>query len=490
MNYLSRTLFIMLFFALMLSAQTSVSFEQFFENATMRIDYYHIADAQSELITIDKIYRQGIWAGSKRNLIDPFNRGRYCFKIYDLTSGQLIYSKGFDSYCGEYKTSGDAQAGIKRTYHESAIIPYPRDKIKFTLENRDRQNQLHLLFSQEIDPHSLDIIMGGWIKGVKVFEAVKNGDPASKVDMAIIGEGYTAIEEAKFIEDLNKFSSLFFAHEPYKSYKNSFNIYGVLRFSEESGTDDPRAQIYQSTALNSTFNSLGSDRYLLTEDNKSLHDIAAHVPYDALLIMINHQKYGGGGIYNFYLTFTTDNQWHEYIFIHEFGHSFAGLADEYYTSSTAYNEFYPLGIEPIEPNITALLDPTNVKWKNLLSPKIKVPTPWEKEAYDKMDLEYQKVREELTEKIAQLKREKAPQEIIQKIEDESENLSRSHALEADEFLQKSKYFGKVGVFEGAGYASKGLYRPMLDCIMFSKGNKPFCKVCENAIIQVIKHYSE
>lgn len=479
-----------LLFTLVLFAQPPVSFEKFFENATMRIDYYHIADAQTEIITLDKIYRQGIWAGSKRNLIDQFNQGRYYIKIYDLASEQLIYSKGFDSYCGEYRTSADALAGQKRTYHESAIIPFPRNKIKFTLENRDRQNQLHLLFAQEVDPKSLDIITHAWLKNVKVFEAVKNGDPTSKVDMAIIGEGYTAQEEAKFVEDLQKFSSLFFAHEPYKSYQDRFNIYGVLKFSEESGTDDPRAQIFRNTVLNSTFNSLGSDRYLLTEDNKSLRDIAAHVPYDALLIMVNHPKYGGGGIYNFFLTFTTDNQWHEYIFIHEFGHSFAGLADEYYTSSTAYSEFYPTDIEPLEPNITALLDPNNVKWKPLLTPKIKVPTPWEKEAYDQMDLEYQKTREELTEKIARLKREKAAPEIIKQVEEESENLSRQHALKMDEFLQKSKYWGKVGVFEGAGYASKGLYRPMIDCIMFSKGNKPFCKVCENAIIQVIKYYSE
>jgi len=490
MNYLLKTFPILLFLTIMVSSQTSVSFEQFFENTSMRIDYYHIADAQSELITIDKIYRQGVWAGSKRNLIDQFNQGRYYFKIYDLASGQLIYSRGFDSYCGEYKTSAAALAGVKRSYHETAIIPYPRNKIRFALENRDRQNQLHLLFSQEIDPKSLEINTEDWIKGVKVYEALRNGDPGTKVDMAIIGEGYTAIEEAKFIEDLNKFSGLLFSHQPYKSFQTSFNIYGVLKFSDESGTDDPRAQIYQSTALNTTFNSLGSDRYLLTEDNKNLRDIAAHVPYDALLIMINHKKYGGGGIYNFYLTFTTDNQWHEYIFIHEFGHSFAGLADEYYTSSTAYNEFYPVGIEPIEPNITALLNPNEVKWNNLLSPKIKIPTLWEKEAYDQMDLEYQKIREELTEKIARLKREKAPQNVIQQIEEESENLSRSHALKVDAFLQKSKYFGKVGVFEGAGYASKGLYRPMIDCMMFTKGNKPFCKVCENAIIQVIKYYSE
>jgi CHAT domain-containing protein len=235
---------------------------------------------------------------------------------------------------------------------------------------------------------------------------------------------------------------------------------------------------------------MGSERYLLTEDNKSLRDIAAHVPYDALLIMINHKRYGGGGIYNSFLTFTSDNQWKDYVFVHEFGHSFAGLADEYYTSSTAYSEFYPQGIEPTEPNITALLDKKNVKWKSFLSKKIEVPTPWEKADFDSMDVKYQKIRTEVNDKVARLKRDRAPQEEIQAAEAESEELSLVHAKQMDKYLQNSKFFGKVGVFEGAGYSSKGLYRPMIDCIMFTKGEKPFCKVCENAIIQVIKHYSE
>jgi len=144
----------------------------------------------------------------------------------------------------------------------------------------------------------------------------------------------------------------------------------VYKPSEDSGVDEPGANIYRNTVMNCTFNSLGSDRYLLTEDNKAVRDLAAFVPYDALYIMVNHSRYGGGGIYNLYCTFTTGNQYKDFLFIHEFGHSFAGLADEYYTSSTAYNDFYPRGVEPVELNITALTDPQNVKWKNHLTPGI------------------------------------------------------------------------------------------------------------------------
>jgi len=219
-----------------------------------------------------------------------------------------------------------------------------------------------------------------------------------------------------------------------------------------------------------------------------LRDIAAHVPYDALFIMVNHKRYGGGGIYNLYCTFTVDNQWYEYLFLHEFGHSFAGLGDEYYTSEVAYNEFYPKGQEPVEANLTALLDPKKLKWKGLVSPGISIPTPWEKEEFDRMDNAYQKVRSEVNARIAAMKRSGADPVDVAKAEDESERLSREQADKVDRFLRNSQFWGKVGAFEGAGYSARGLYRPAVDCLMFSKGAKPFCRVCEEAVARVIEAY--
>jgi hypothetical protein len=242
--------------------------------------------------------------------------------------------------------------------------------------------------------------------------------------------------------------------------------------------------------VGATFDSLGSERYVLTEDNRALRDIAAAAPYDTVLIMVNAARYGGGGIYNAFCTFTADNQWHEYVFLHEFGHSFAGLADEYYTSSTAYNDFYPKGIEPNEPNITALLDPANLKWRDVVSPGTAVPTPWEKAEFDTLDMAYQKVRGEIGEKLAKLKREGAPAADVAAVQEESERLSREHQAKMDAYLAKSAFVGRVGAFEGAGYAAKGLYRPMLDCLMFSKGAKPLCRVCLTAMERVIAHYTE
>ncbi len=483
-------LVVALVIAILIFSQTSFRFEDYFLDKTMRVDYFHIGDVKEEWVTLDQVYQQGIWAGSQRNLIDKFNNGTYAIKIYDNSSGKLIFSKGFNSYFGEYKTTTQALKGIKRTYHESALIPYPKKKIKFTLEVRDRNNVLQPLFSQVIDPSSVSIIKENLSRGVEVLEVVNNGDPHTKVDVAFIGEGYTAEEREKFEADVKRFTAVLFGFEPYKTHKSLFNIYGVLKPSMDSGCDEPRSGIFKNTSLNATFNSFGSERYLMTEDNKSLRDIAAHVPYDTLFIMVNHKRYGGGGIYNLYCTFTVDNQWFEYLFLHEFGHSFAGLADEYYTSSVAYNEFYPRGVEPLEANITALLDPKNLKWKNWVTPGIEIPTPWEKEEFDRMDEAYQKVRREINDRIAKMKREGAPPAEVQKVEEESERRSREHAGKVDDYLAKSRFKGQVGAFEGAGYSAEGLYRPMLDCLMFTKGKKPFCKVCAEAVLRVIKHYSE
>lgn len=484
------------FFALLILSQITIKadttmFDSYFYDKTMRIDYFHIGDSKSEIITVDKIYKYGIWAGSRVHLLDEFNNGKYYIKIYDDISGKLIYSRGFDSYFGEYKTSEWADKGIKRTYHESAIIPFPKNRIKFAVERREKNNELIEIFSTIIDPSDYTII-NELVKDpdVKVYKSLVSGDPHSKADIVILGEGYTASEKKKFESDLKKFTDIFFKLEPYKSNKDKFNICGVFKPSAESGVDEPDAGIFKKSVLSCTFSSLGSERYLLTEDNKTMRDLAANVPYDAIYIMVNHKRYGGGGIYNLYCTFTTDNQWHEYLFLHEFGHSFSGLADEYYTSDVAYNEFYPHGIEPVEPNITALLDKDKLKWKEMVTPGIDIPSHWEKEYYDSTDLKWQAERREQNTRIAELKRNGADKKVVAEAENQYNQKDREHNKVINGIIEKSKYYNKVGAFEGAGYASKGLYRPMLDCIMFSKGTKPFCKVCESAIKKVIEHYTE
>jgi len=476
--------------AVPLFAASPPPFDQHFLDATLRIDTTHTGNATEEVVALDHVYRQGIWAGSRTHLTDPFPTGAYLATVVDPTSGALLFSKGYDTYFGEYRTTAPAANGVRRTYHESVLIPCPRAMVRFSIEARGRDGSLKEIFHADIDPSAVTVIRKPLESGVKVVEVAKGGDPHAKVDVAILGEGYTAPQEGKFRSDLARFVKLFLGQEPYASRKDSFNIYGVFKPSQESGCDEPSWGSFKNTALNASFDSLGSERYMLIEDNQRLRDLAAHVPYDAILVMVNSPRYGGGGIYNLYCTFTTDNYWSTYVFLHEFGHTFAGLADEYYTSSVAYTEFFAKGVEPSPPNVTALLDPAKLKWQALVTPGTAIPTPWEKVDFDAMDLAYQKVREELNGKIAAAKRAGAPRPEVEKLEDESDRLSREHASKVDAYLERSAFVGQVGAFEGASYVSQGLYRPMVDCLMFSKGLKPFCKVCQQAVVRVLEYYGE
>lgn len=487
---MKKTLFLIIFTGFIM-AGGKIEFDKYFIDQTMRVDYHHTGDKETELITIDRIYQYGLWSGSRNNLIDVFNNGKYFVKVYDAESNTLIYSRGFDSYFGEYQLGEDGSNGIKKAFHESALIPAPKRPVRFVLEKRDDRQNLIQIFSLIIDPQDWKIVKDTFKDDdIVVIKSHYQGNPQEKLDIALIGEGYTKKDLPKFKKDIERFTRVLFKYEPYKSLKNNINVYGVLKPSQDSGVDEPEANIFKNTAVGCTFNSMGSERYLLTEDNKALRDIAAAVPYDAVCVMVNHSRYGGGGIYNFYCTFTSDNQFHEYLLIHEFGHSFAGLADEYYTSATAYDQMFKPDLEPLEPNITALLDKNNLKWKNLISENMAIPTEWEKEEFDKSDYEWQKERTMLNKNIARLKKEKAPQTEIDKAIKEYDMKDKAHADKNDVYLKKCTHYGKVGAFEGAGYLPKGMYRPMLDCIMFSKGGKPFCKVCEEAIKNRVLFYSK
>lgn len=468
----------------------NIDFTTYFENQTMRVDVFHTGDAKEEMFTIDRVIQEGPWAGNPRRTVAPFELGRYLLRVSDATSGTLIYSKGFDSYFGEYKTTEPGVNGVKKTFSESLLFPFPRNKVRLEVLLRDRLNQPQPIFSREIDPADMFIIRDKPAGDIKMDELVKNGPPTFKVDLVVLAEGYTEGEWEKFRKDLDRFCATILSQEPYKTYQDRFNITGVFKPSAESGCDEPSYGSFKNTVLGAQFDSFGSERYMLTDDNRAWRDIAGQVPYDAIMIMVNSPRYGGGGIYNLYCTFTSDNQWQQYLCLHEFGHSFSGLADEYYTSAVAYNEFYPAGVEPLEANITALLNAGNLKWKELVTKKTVVPTLWEKAAYEAMEKVYQQKRRETNEKIAALKRAAAPKEEIDALQAKSEEMSRLNGLEVNAFFKKSRFQGKVGAFEGAGYAAKGLFRPMLDCLMFSRGRKPLCKVCEQAVIRTIRYYSE
>lgn len=411
-----------------LYSQQSLNFDDYFTDNTMRIDFYMIGDAHTESVTLDKIYRQGSWAGNPHHLIDPFNNGAYYVKVYDIATNNLIFSKGFNCIFFEYKTTSPAQNGVAKTYHETALIPYPKNPILFVIEVRDKLNILHSTFIQKIEPDQISIIKEPPGSQDRVYSAQKTGSPHNKVDLAFLAEGYTTDQWGKFTSDVDRFAETLFAVEPFQSHKDKFNIYGVFRPSAQSGVDQPTRNTYANTILDASFNALDTPRYMLPNNNPVMRDIASAAPYDAIVIIANTSRYGGGGIYNDYCIFAADNTRSIQTCPHEFGHSFGGLADEYFSSAVAYNDMYPKGVEPTEVNITALLDPSNPKWKHLMDPGLEVPT-----------------------------------------------------------IYNNSLAGKCGVFEGGGYAAQGLYRPMNNCIM--RSGSMFCPVCRDALIKMIEFYA-
>jgi hypothetical protein len=478
--------------SIVVSAQEKVDFNKYFTGQTLRFDYYHTGDAKTEVYAADKIYKQGVWAGNPSQCIQPFELGLYKVRLYDATSNKEIYSKGYSTIFGEYQTTQPALDGVSKTYHETVLVPFPKNKVKLVIEKRAKNNSTSPVYSIVIDPTDYHIITENVKRsGDEVIAVTKQNDPHKSVDVVILGEGYSASEKEKFRRDLEYFSNLLLNFEPYKSYKQVININGVFAPSEESGLDEPRQGIYRNTRFSSSFNTFDIDRYCLADDNKSIRDAAAPVPYDAILIMVNKDRYGGGGIYNWQTIFAIGSDKKDYVFLHEFGHGFAGLADEYYASSVAYVDIFVPGVEPLEPNITALLDPSNVKWKQYLSPGIQVPTEWGKAKFDSMNLALNKLYEKRSTVVDDMKKKGASTQEIQSTERDYSTQISKLGKQIDDFLFNHPLKDKVGVFEGANYLTKGYYRSSINSMMqkFSPEQHSYGVVNDQAVIATIRYYT-
>ena len=465
-------------------------FERHFADATLRVDFYHTGDARHERMTLDRLYRQGRWAGSRHHLVDRTELGNYRVAVHDPGDGSLLYSRTFDSYFGEYRTTVPASEGVSRTYHESVLVPMPLRSAEVTISVKRAGAESTDLLAFTVAPDSDAISAEPPARGVTVIDSAVAGEPNVTLDVAIVGEGYVESEIATFRNDLERFTDVLFRYPPYDGLRSRISIRGVVKPSAETGCDEPGRGVWRDTALGASFGALGSPRYLLTEDNRSLRDIAANVPYDTLVIMVNHSRYGGGGLYGTYCVFTAHNRWSDYLLVHEFGHSFAGLADEYYTPAVAYSDFYPAGTEPAQPNITALLDPDELKWKDLVDDATPLPTPWKKEEFEAIEFPYQQQRREFDAQIAAASRAGAPEEEVRRLSEAKDALTVEVMAQVDALLRGETFGDRVGAFEGAGYASTGLYRPMADCLMFSRGAPGFCSVCQRALAETVQRLAE
>ncbi len=471
--------------------QAPPSFDEFFVDRALRIDLFQSGDAKDERVTVHQIYEEGIWPETKTGLLPPFDQGRYVIKVYDAASNRLVFLRGFDTMYAEYKTTSPALAGEARVFERSVRIPLPKRPVLFVVEKRDKRNLLHPIFDRIIDPADYHIIRETPASGDAVFEVQITGDPHDKVDFVFVAEGYTAGDKGKFKADVGRMTEFLFSIEPYKALKDRFNIRAVFRPSPEKGMDEPRQRAYRKTVLNASFNAFDLDRYMLIEEDHRMHEIAGQVPYDALIVLVDSKRYGGGSIAFDYCVTTVDHARSLEVFVHELGHSFGGLADEYYQSEVSYNEFYPKGIEPLEPNITALLDPAHVKWQDLLSPGIGVPTEYGKDRTEALQAELREARAARAKAVEAAKKRGAKAAELKKIEDQAGAAEAGLRARIEAVRQEfASLVDRVGVFEGAGYAAKGLYRSQIFCIMIGNPKNEFCAVCQRAIARMIDFFSK
>lgn len=421
-----KNVMIFLLVLLPLQLKSQINFDSYFTDKVLRFDFMLAGNSSKTIVYQVGLKEEPIYGGSKVNLIDPFDFGNFKYEVYDFSNNKLIYSKGFCTLFQEWQTTAEAKV-MQRSFYEVATMPFPKNKIKFVLSMRERNGSFSELFTTVIDPNDYFIRKEIPVKATAT-KIVDGGDPSHAIDLAFIAEGYTAGEMAKFRNDVKRMADHLLKEAPFNEFKDSINIWAIEAVSLESGTDIPGDRFYVNTVLNSSFYTFDLDRYLTTSDIKSVNDYAGLVPHDNIIVLINSKKYGGGGVYNYYSGTTADNALSAKVFIHEFGHGFAGLADEYYSSTVAYEEFYPLNVEPWEANITTLVN-FDAKWKDMIGKNTPVPTPAE-----------------------------------------------------------DRYKNVTGLFEGGGYSAKGIFRPGLDCRMKGNTADNFCRVCIGTIREVARSY--
>lgn len=387
-------------------------YEKYFTGERLRVDFALYGDASTQGAALMQLRQEPVWGGPEVSLEDPFDYGHYRVRVFDVESGKLLYSKGFSTLFEEWRSTPQALVE-QQAWVNSVTVPFPKDDVRVEIQSRTNHDmEFRTILSAQVDPQSIDIDRSG-LAGGRVEKIAYSGDPAEKADIVFVAEGYAADQQDKFFKDAQRFADALIATHPFSGMKDDFNIWAVGTVSQDSGTDFSGEGIFANTALNSGFYTFGVDRYLTTRDMKSLRDALWNVPDDVVFILVNSDVYGGSGMYNQYACGTSDNAKTIEVFVHELGHCYAGLGDEYYTSEVAVTDFYSFDNEPWEPNITTLVDYAS-KWEDM------------------------------------------------------------------------QQRGECGLFEGAGYCAKGIYRPAEHCMM--NDLKEFCPVCVRAIERMTDYY--
>lgn len=401
-------------------------YDTYFTGERLRLDFTLAGNDKSQSAYLDGLHKECEWAGPRNSVVEPFDYGQYNVSAY--ADGKIVYSKGFSTLFEEWRATAEASK-VSRAASQCIWMPFPKQKMHIVLSQRIRTTgKMESMLEFDVNPEDRHIIPGPENR-YRIVPLQINGDACGKVDIVIAAEAYTSSQMAKFRKDAQTLIDYFFSMEPYASRREDFNVWLVESPSQDGGADIPQDGIWRSTVMDSGFDTFYEDRYLTVWNHKKIASAVSGAAFDSIIVLVNETKYGGSGIFNSFAMATSDNRYSGQVFIHEFGHSFAGLGDEYYDSSTAYENYYPEGVEPWEPNITTMVE-FKSKWADMIPEGVPVPTP-----------------------------------------------------------SDSLYAGTIGAFEGAGYVAKGCWRPYLECRMLNNTAPGFCPVCQRAINKMIDYYT-
>jgi len=415
----------------MATGANAQDFEEYFCEKTLRLDYIFSGNTASQHISVDKLNMMPGWYGKRHRLAEVPLEGNGRITVKSHRTGKALYVNSFSTLFQEWLSYDEARTGAK-AFENVFLVPMPKDTVDITVDLYDNRREKTASLTHTVTPDDILIRHIGQ-KNITPYITLQQAEDTSRcINIAIVAEGYTENEMDVFVGDAKEATGALFSHEPFKSARTRFNIVAVKSPSEESGTSIPSKGIWKNTALGSHFDTFYSNRYLTTLNLKKLHDILAGIPYEHIIILVNTDEYGGGGILNSYVLSMAHHRLFKPVVVHEFGHSFGGLGDEY-----AYEEeqipMYPADVEPWEPNITTLKD-FHGKWENLIKAGTPIPTP--------PSLDPQTIRT------------------------------------------------RVGVFVGAGYSLKGVYRGTQDCRMRTNETPEFCPVCRQALNRLIDFYTK
>lgn len=394
---------------------------------TLRVDYQFGGNSKEQYISVSEMCSFKGWAGRTIHADSLCLRGNGDISLRDLRSGKIIYRQSFSSLFQEWVATEEATR-TSRSFENTFLLPMPEDSAEITVRLLGQGERVEASLTHRIDPNDILIRQLDALPVPPYRYLHQSGPPTEKIDVAIVAEGYTAAQAEAFYRDAGVAVEAILAHEPFKSYAGRFNFVAVAAASRDSDVSIPKEGIWRDTALGSHFSTFYSDRYLTTLRQRELHDLLSGIPYEHIIILANTYTYGGGGIYNAYTLTTTHHAAYRPVVVHEFGHSFAGLGDEYYYDDQ-YENYYTSEVEPWEQNLTTLKD-FAAKWQDMLPPRTPIPTRPDK--------------------------------------------------------------GKpasIGVYEGGGYMSRGVYRAYQDCRMKTNECPAFCPVCQRAIVRLIKFYT-